>query len=136
MGFTPRVFFKPSLMQWGGNNITDHNRSELGVDVERIQEKQRMANGTMRKYVIADKRTFSCSWDELPHSADFTVDGFWGKREMEEFYNENAGEFTLKIRHGDGTEDTYLVMFSSFNAEISKRGAYDFWSVSVELEEV
>ena len=136
MAFKPRVFFKPSLMQWNGNNITDHNRSELGVDTERIEEKRRMADGTLRKYIIADKRTFSVSWEDLPHSASFTVDGFWGKREMENFWKTVPGSFTLLIRYGDGVTESVSVMFSSFDASISKRGVYDFWSVSVELEEV
>lgn len=136
MAFIPRVFVKPSLMTWGGNKITDHNRSELEVSIERIEEKVRMANGTMRKYVIADKRSFGVSWEELPHNKDFTVDGFWGKREMETWYNEQPGDFELKLYHGDGAVETFVVMLSSFEASISKRGAYDFWSVSVDMEEV
>lgn len=136
MAFTPRVFLKPSLMEWNGNKITDHNRGELKVDVERIEEKTRMANGTMRKYIVADKRTFSVDWKELPQSADFTVDGFWGKNEMEAFYDTNSGAFPLKLHFGDGTVKTYTVMMSDFSAELDKRGAYDFWSVSVEIEEV
>jgi hypothetical protein len=127
---------KPSLMEWNANKISDHNRSDLSVKIERIEEKNRMANGTMRKYIIADKRTFSVSWNDLPQSAGFTVDGFWGKNEMEDFYNTNPGAFPLKLHFGDGTTKTYTVMLSSFGADLSKRGAYDFWKVSAELEEV
>lgn len=126
----------PSLMEWGGNKITDHNRSELSIDVERIEEKTRMANATMRKYIVADKRTFGVSWDDVPQNAGFTVDGFWGKNEIEDFYNNNPGAFTLKLYFGDGTTKSYTVMMSKYSADISKRGAYDFWNVSVELEEV
>lgn len=136
MGFTPRVFFKPSLMQWSGSSITDHNRSELGIDTERIEEKQRMIDATLRKYVVADKRTFSVSWENVPQSAGFTVDGFWGKNEMEDFYSATPGSFVLRLRFGDSTTEEILVMFSKFTASISKRGAYDFWNVSVEFEEV
>lgn len=136
MTLQPRHFAKPSLMEWDGNKISDHNRSELSIDIERIEEKNRMANGTMRKYIVADKRTFSVSWDDLPHSAGFTVDGFWGKREMENFYNTIPGAFTLTLHYGDGVEEKYVVMMSKFSADISKRGLYDFWKVSVELEEV
>lgn len=136
MAFRPRVFLKPSLMEWDGNKISDHNRKDLSVKVERIEEKNRMANGTMRKFIIADKRTFSVSWDNLPQSHDFTVDGFWGKNEIEAFYNVHTGAFPLKLYFGDGTNKTYSVMLSDFSADLSKRGAYDFWQVSVELEEV
>lgn len=136
MAFTPRVFAKPQLMTWNTNKISDHNRSELGISVERIEEATRMANGTMRKYIIADKRSFSVSWEGLPQSKDFTVDGFWGKNEIENWYNSTPGAFTLKLFFGDGTDKTYTVMMTAYSASLSKRGAYDFWSVEVELTEV
>lgn len=135
-GFTPIKFAKNAIMEWNGNKVTDHNRGELGVDVERIESSKRMANGTLRKYVVADKRTFSVSWDDLPHSKAYTVDGFWGGREIEDFYNKNAGVFTLKLTNGDGQAESFEVVFTSFDKEISKRGVYDFWSVSVEMEQV
>ena len=131
-----RTFAIPSLMQWSGNKVSDHNRAPVTVSLDRIEEKTRMANGTMRKFVIADKRTFGTSWTDLPEVAAKTVDGFWGKREIETFYNGNPGAFTLTLTMGDGTVETYTVMFSKFDAEISKRGAFDFWKVSVEMEEV
>lgn len=136
MAFKPRVFLKPSLMTWDGNKITDHNRSELGISVERIEERHRMANGTMRRYVIADKRSFSVSWKELPQSKAFTVDGFWGKNEMEDWWDTKPGSFLLRVNYGDGTFENFNVMMTKFEADIAKRGAYDFWNVSVELEEV
>jgi hypothetical protein len=46
--------------------LSDHNRSSLEVSTERIEQRQRMANGTMRSYHIADKLTISTSWDMLP----------------------------------------------------------------------
>jgi hypothetical protein len=95
-----------------------------------------MANGTMRKFVIADKRTFATSWTDLPETASKTVDGFWGKREIETFYNAPQEPSPSSFDMGDGTIETYTVMFSKFDAEISKRGAFDFWKVSVEMEEV
>lgn len=130
------VFSKPQLMTWNNNKISDHNRAELGITTERIETKKRMANGTMRKYVVADKKSFSTSWTDLPHSKDFTVDGFWGGKEMEAFYSLNAGEFTLKITNGDGTTETYKVMFSDFSKNLKKRGLYDFWDITVTMEEV
>lgn len=132
----PIILAKPRLMRWSGNAISDHNRSELQISPERIEKKQRMADGTMRKYVVADKMTFSVSWRDLPHSAEFTVDGFWGANEMTDFYLINMGAFALELTLGDGTVKTYTVMFSDFSSSISKRGTYDFWEVSATMEEV
>jgi hypothetical protein len=136
MAFTPLHFAKGAIMQWAGNKVTDHNRDDLSIDFNRIETAKRMANGTMRKYVIADKRTYSTAWNDLPHSAAFTVDGFWGGSEMLAFYKANAGLFVLKLTAGDGTTESVNVMFTKFSYDVTKRGVYDFWHVSVEMEEV
>lgn len=130
------TFAKPALMTWDGNKISDHNRDPLAIDVNRIEESTRMANGTMRKYIIADKRTFSTGWTNLPQTASLTVDGFWGKNEIETWWNTKPGSFQLKVFYGDGTNETYNVMMTKYSAEISKRGNFDFWRVTVEMEEV
>jgi hypothetical protein len=52
--------------------ISDHNRGNLEVANNRIEQRQRMANGTMRSYFIADKLTISTSWNMLP-SRGFAV---------------------------------------------------------------
>jgi hypothetical protein len=46
--------------------ISDHNRSEINISNERIEQRQRMANGTMRSFFIADKLTITTSWTMLP----------------------------------------------------------------------
>jgi hypothetical protein len=130
------TFAKPRLMRWDSNAVTDHNRGELSIDVERIEKKQRMVDGTMRKYIVADKRTFSVQWQNLPHSSSYTVDGFWGAREFKTFFDATPGDFTLELTYGDGTVETYEVMFSDFNMNLSKRGAYDFYEVTVSMEQV
>jgi len=133
----PQVFMKPAFVAFGGAKLTDHNRAPVGVQVERIEEKVRMANGTMRKYIVADKHTFSLSWTDLPHSKDYTVDGFWGGREIINFFNSQSGPFNLVLTNGDGIINTYSVLFASGpQREVKKRGFYDFWDLSIELEEV
>jgi hypothetical protein len=136
MAVTPMTFRKARLMRWANNAITDHNRQPLDISVERIENKQRMANGTMRKYIVADKRTFSTSWTMLPKISSQTVDGFWGGIAIEAFYNATPGAFALEVTDGDGTVYNYTVMFSDFSKQIVKRGAMDFWEISVALEEV
>jgi len=46
--------------------LSDHNRSPIDFSNERIEQRQRMANGTMRSYFIADKLRLSLSWNMLP----------------------------------------------------------------------
>lgn len=130
------LFGKPRLMRWNGNAITDHNRAELTVDTTRIEKSNRMANGTLRKYVITDKLKFSTSWDMLPETAARAVDGFWAANEMQNFYTSTPGAFTLELTYADGTIKTYTVMFTDFGKVLKKRGAYNMWSVNVTMEEV
>jgi hypothetical protein len=129
------TFTKPRLMRWNGNSITDHNRAQLSIDVERIEKKQRMANGTMRKYIVADKRIFSTSWTMLPKLTSQTVDGFWGADAIESFYNTQTGYFTLELTDADGEVNDYTVMFSDFSKNIVKRGSRDLWEINVSMEE-
>lgn len=71
--------------------LTDHNREAVQIDVDLIEQSSRMANGTMRKYVIAKKHRISTSWRFLPTKSSETADGNYGAAWMESFYNANAG---------------------------------------------
>lgn len=71
--------------------LTDHNRQDIQIDVELIESSSRMANGSMRKYVIAKKHRVSTSWTFLPTKTAETADGNFGAAWMESFYNANAG---------------------------------------------
>jgi hypothetical protein len=134
---------KGSIMQWIDPDNpgvlyfpTEHNRDALSVDNEQIENKQRMINGTMRKWHIASKRTWSTSWTDVPHSSAFTVDGKMGAKDMEDFWRGHTGAFNLKIFDSTGPSVDTLVMFSEFSGSIKKRGRYDFWDLSLSIEEV
>jgi hypothetical protein len=49
--------------------LSDHNRRELYFSKQRIENRQRMVNGTMRSYHTADKSTLSVAWTRLPSRA-------------------------------------------------------------------
>ena len=46
--------------------LSDDNREEISIQFERIENRQRMLNGRMRSYHVADKRRIQISWDMLP----------------------------------------------------------------------
>lgn len=140
-----------TLMEWsidGGTNwtkISDHGRSPLSVSVERKEAKQRMANGRLRRYVVAKKRTWSCSWENIPDKAvSFLANGQHGQW-MEDFHNDNDGSFLMRLRSGSDVDTTITgvngtvveVMIADFSKEITKRGkAFDLWNIDISLEEV
>lgn len=139
--------------------VSDHNRSPLSEDIERIENKQRMVDGTLRRYSIVKKRTWSCSWDLLPSvNVDGglkTADGGIGGVEMENIAHNINNPFRLILRKGAARgvnvpqvaesalpytdENFYIVnvMISDFSKEIIKRGPKsDLWNVNLTLEEV
>jgi hypothetical protein len=135
--------------------ITEHNRGEVAVNINRIEKTQRMANGLLRKYWIADKKSVSASWNMLPSRSDMTVDGGWGAVDMQEFYSlatKGRSSFKVKIVYGQKVvnnvkverSEEFVAVFSQCSFTVLKRNvkektadaAQEFWSVSISLEEV
>jgi hypothetical protein len=46
--------------------LSDHNRSDISFNANRLEHKKRMVNGHMRSYHIADKMEISFSYNMLP----------------------------------------------------------------------
>ena len=125
------------IMKWDNTYVSDHGRSALTITPQRIEVSDRMADGTLRKYYVVDKKEFSCSWEDIPSASSKTVDKRMGGKAMEDFYYSTPGAFPLVVTNGDGVENTYSVMFTEFNKEIKKRSSQgDLYSISVTMEEV
>jgi hypothetical protein len=126
--------------------ITDHNRSPLSINIDKIENANRTANGTMRKTVIAEKHIFELTWNDVPNHSVYTVDGGLGGGQIYDFYMDNPQPFMLKITQkfdpdAAGNFQEFLVNFSSCSFEINKRNPtptqpYMLMNVSVTLEEV
>ena len=112
-----------------------------------------MNNGTLRKFFVADKENISVSWNMLPSSYTYTVDGGYGALDLKSFYDGTAAKasgalsgrksFDVTIKYG-GTTKTMEMMFTGFSLDIVKRNvkqatgdtAQEFWNVSLTMEEV
>lgn len=98
--------------------VSDHNRSEISFSNERIETRQRMINGGMRSYWIADKLKISSSWERLPsrpfdgnvtfdangnivtaNYISYTVDGAAGGMDMLSWYETHPGSFYLFLSY-------------------------------------
>lgn len=158
---------------------SDHNRKEISINQQRIESRQRMINGTMRSYHIADKVAISVSWERLPSRSfsrnvifdsngkavmsgtdqEYTVDGGAGGVELLDWYENHSGPFYVYLGYDKFNNNSFKVVgnvedesfnhlgvyndikmmyFSSFDYTIEKRGGtnFDFWTISVGLEEV
>lgn len=56
--------------------LSDDNRQEIDFRPIRLEKRERMINGRMRSYHIADKLQLSTSWQMLPSRSYFTVPEF------------------------------------------------------------
>lgn len=126
------------IMHWDAEKVSDHGRGPLTVTPERIERKERMVDGTMRKYFVAIKHTFSTSWENLPSlpGTNGPVDGGLSAKEMEAFSRDVNDPFTLTLRDGQGETETFNVYIEEFSYEINKRGVVDWWNVDLTLVEV
>lgn len=81
--------------------LTDHNRQPIQYTPQRIEQSQRMADGSMRKMVIANKAVYDISWQQVTTGTQAvtsqsgktlplfqpTVDGNFGAGFMKAFYD-------------------------------------------------
>jgi hypothetical protein len=117
--------------------LTDHNRSELGVSPSRIEHRKRMADGTMRSFIVATKRKFKLSWEDLPRENNQTVEGNWGAASIINFWETHLGEFQIILTDGNNDTETVTVMFDSFSYKRNTRSVYtDLYDIDMDLEEV
>jgi hypothetical protein len=168
--------------------LSDDNREAIDFTQERIEKRERMINGRMRSYHIADKLSISASWTMLPSRSfatapefdqegnpttlvtegntrpfgsalrkdqQYTTDGGAGGVELLDWYENHPGSFWVYLSYdkytnfaekNDETPFDNLakysqiveMYFADFSYTVQKRGAsnYDFWDISVSLEEV
>ena len=132
-----------NVLQTGGSSLensflilSDHNRGPLDFKPTRIDKKERMINGRMRSYHIADKLTLSTSWTMLPSrsysefpdfdsttgvsllagksgrfseaDAEYTVDGGAGAVDILSWYESHQGPFWVYLAYDrlDNFEET------------------------------
>lgn len=97
--------------------LSDDNRGEISFSTERIEKRERMVNGRMRSYHVADKLRISTSYEMLPsraysESPDFstsgavtsnaikyTTDGGAGGVELLDWYENHTGSFYVYLAY-------------------------------------
>ena len=132
--------------------LSDNNRSELAISFQRIEHRQRMVDGTMRSYHIADKKSYSTSWKKLPSRKEYVTEydsgtSIGGGQQILDWYNNYTGSFWVLLVY-DVDNDTNKsnirynvekvnVFFESFSYNVITRGTdSDLWDVNLSLVEV
>jgi lipoprotein NlpI len=138
------LFLQDAVGTW--QKLTEHNRSPISIDTQRFEQTSRMANGSLRKLFIADKKTLSTSWSMLPSYSTMTVDGGWGAEDIKSFYlgAKGQGSFNARIAYNSTRTEDFVASFTSCSFNLIKRNvkekiadtAQAFWDVSISLEEI
>lgn len=142
-------YARPQAMLWSDNSGTivngiripdglekedfiicsDHNRGEMGITQQRIESRQRMINGTMRSYHVADKVSLSVSWSRLPSRSysrnvnfdssgkavmnvgdtEYTADGGAGGVELLDWYENHSGPFYVYLAYDKYNNNSFKV---------------------------
>lgn len=117
--------------------LSDHNRSDINVTGQRIEQRKRMINGTLRSVYIADKFTIDLSWTNLPSRSfsyrpdfnqttgkqtslaeQYTADGGAGGAELLKWYEDHKGPFWAYLSYDKYTN------FGTNNAAYSNLAKY------------
>lgn len=126
--------------------LSDHLRSPLSITYDIISKSERMADGTMRQYVVSKKQLFSCQWSMLPTIRGQVADGNADANDMKDYYDlymfkpltmtlYNARNHTE--RTGLGYTKTYNVLWTNASFEVVKRFKdFDYWNVSADFTEI
>ena len=146
----------------GANNndnfiiLSDHGRQPLDFTTQRIEKRERMINGRMRAYHIADKLSLGISWDMLPSrgfSLDpafnssgastagtmYTADGGAGGTDILDWYQKHTGSFWVLLaydKHDNFPTNEYgrlaqyneavEMFFADFSYSVQKRGGNNY----------
>lgn len=149
MAYLLQAGIQLSLDNVNWQKLTDHNRSPIDISQELIETQARMANGKMKKYVVAQKNNISVSWSYVPSKTSETVDLNHSAAWLESFYRSNVGSpIYLKVVASEldssgnfvtaktGSE-VYTVFMNNFSKSIINRTKVsDYVSMSIDFTEV
>lgn len=130
-------FIKPAALELDGIFLTDHNRSEININNQRLVNDIRTQFGELRRYFKADKKNFTVTWTMIPQSFEYTVDANLGAEDMRDLFESKRGMVNLKIYFDFGDEQDYRVVITDFSFTLQKRwDEYRFYDCTLSMEEV
>ena len=113
------TFAGPALVRFDDTDITDQGRTfSEGRDERAVSNNT--ANGTIKKYIIAEKRTWSLSWSYIPQLSTDTYDEK-GARDTIKALAMIGDPITLRVRNSYGEEYVYTVWIEDYDEKVVRR---------------
>lgn len=118
--------------------LTDQGRTYSQGRAEKVVEVE-LADGTLKQYVKAIKRTFNVEWQWLPNSDSKTYDGKAGRDTLKALCMDGTTH-TLEIRDNTAaqTQNSYTVFVKNYSEQVVRRDFVSqviYYNVTVEFVE-
>lgn len=134
------TLFYPAAIWIDNTPLTDQGRTPVSIVREERKIENELANGNLRKYIKAVKRTFSCEWSWLPDYDEQTLDGGAGRLTLKSLIvDDNGQSHILRIYDRSGGMDEYEVFVESYEESLTRRDPVSglfLWNASVTFREV
>ena len=123
----------PSLVKLNTTTLSDESRQPLQEDRDERSVTVELADGSLKKFIKSVKHTWSISWEYLPESATYTIDGGAGRNEIHSLV-QSGNTFTLTLQDGKNT-NTYTVFVDSYSETLEKRRDVFSYKLNLSLKE-
>jgi len=148
----------PENMVW--YKLSDHNRQPINVTYTLVESTDRMANGTLRKFIVARKFVIKIEWKDFPTQDSNLVDyssGSYGAAWLKAFYEGNSfNPIYVKLMYALDTPQTnsiplansyvdskgttgqvYNAFMTTFTYDVTKRrSGFDYVNLTAEFTEI
>jgi hypothetical protein len=129
------------LVQYGDTPVTPLSTINRQIDCskQKIVREHVLADGSLKRDLVATKRTWTLSWDYLPSRTSDVLDGGLGTDALEALYD-LTGTLSFRFPDDDGSYSTVTVLPSAdgFKKKVQLRRAsgLHLWNVSLTLREI
>ncbi len=125
-----------NLISLGGVEFTDDGRT-FGTQRDERSVSVELASGKIKKYIKAEKTTFTVGWEYLPASSAYTSDNKGARNELRPICYTGATT-TLVARNTMGGSTTYTVFVEDYSEQIVRRDPTTgniLYSITISLRE-
>ena len=88
-------------------SLSDHNRQPINITYNLVEQADRMANGTMRKYVVARKFVIKVDWKDFPTLDSYLVD-YKNPASIESPFGPFAGAWIKQFYENNNFQPIYV----------------------------
>jgi hypothetical protein len=119
-----------------GGSLLSAGGLQVKTGLARIAQRTRLASGSLVEDIIATKRVWRFTYDELPGDTGDVLDDGLGRDALRGLFDA-GGTLTLTVPLEGGSTENVTVMFGeNFDESRTRVRSFWRWNVEFELDEV